>query len=96
MEKCRPEAREKVYELIDGEIEYAEWWDASRPTGSQPDSEKSVETWLLWMETYLSMARFQATKSFSKVKALENVRKVAGLAVNCMTYHETPPRKDEK
>jgi len=48
------------------------------------------------METYLSMARFQATKSFSKVKALENVRKVAGLAVNCMTYHETPPRKDEK
>lgn len=89
----RPAIRKLVYDLIDGEIEYAQHWDKMRPESSQKDADKPIEAWLLWMEEYLSRARKAATTSVDKTEALENIRKLAGLAVNCMTYHPTPARK---
>lgn len=92
----RPPKREAVYELIDGEIDYAGFWDERRAAEGKPTRDKyaTVESWICWMEEYIGRARRAATESVDKTEALATVRKVAGLAVNCMTNHpETPPRE---
>lgn len=57
------------------------------------DSNKPIESWILWMEEYLQKARQAAAGTLDQKKALENIRKVAALAVACMEYNETPPRE---
>ncbi len=94
--------RQEVYKLIDREREYQKFWDEKRKTepcggGAQLlDKDKPVESWILWMEQYLSLAREAATKSINKIAALENIRKVVAMGVACMEYNETPPRKEVK
>lgn len=91
--------RENVYKLIDGEREYQIQCDIKRArrrfgrTSTEDlDEGKSIETWILWMESNLDDARVAVTKSVDKIAALEAVRKVAALAVACMEYNETLPR----
>ena len=84
--------REEVYELIDGELKYARKWDDQRSEESLKDKDKPVESWILWMEQYLSLARQAATESLDKTKALDNLRKVTALGVACMEYNDTPIR----
>lgn len=83
----------KVIEIIDSEIEYAKKWD-TLPRGERPikDSEKPVEFWLLHMELYLRKAQ-EGCSGTDKIKALENIRKLAGLCVRCMEFNETPKRE---
>lgn len=89
-----------VSDLIEDEAEYARQWDKKREAGegagTQFDAEKSVETWILFMEYYLAEARKAAVGSFDKTEALKNIRKVAGLAMTCMIHNETPPREEKE
>lgn len=94
--------REDVYKLIDGERAYQNHWDDKRKAeaddkivggAQQLDKDKPVEAWILWMENYLLDARTAATKSLNKADALEAIRKVAALAVACMEYNDTKPRR---
>jgi len=94
--------REEVYKLISGELDYAQYWDMKRKDpgfaaklkggAKLLDKDKPVECWILWMEHYLSIARENATRLLDKTEALKFIRKVAGLAVSCMMFNETPPR----
>ena len=94
--EARPFERERVYDIIDGEIDYAKsQWDAGLKKNSWPDKDKPVECWLMWMDTYLAMAKTSTTRSADKNIALDNVRKLTGLAVNCMTYHPVRSREAE-
>jgi hypothetical protein len=84
--------REEVYKLINTEVDYAE----KRGKGNEnyaDDSKKQIETWILYMEEYLHLARKDCLKSLDKTYALENIRKIAALAVACMQHNETPSRK---
>ena len=88
--------RSEVYRLIDGEREYQQYWDRERKDFnlSERDESLPVEAWILWMEDYLQQARRAATiENRDKTVALETIRKVAALAVACMEFNETPPRK---
>ena len=95
--QIRPPEREAVYQLIDGEVEYAAHWDKQRKAAGKPtrDDYATVESWICWMEEYVAKARAAATQSIDKTEALASIRKVAGLAVNCMTHNETPARDPE-
>ena len=84
--------RKRVYELIDGEVEFAKSWD-TLPRNERPlkDSEKPVEFWLNHIGRYLRYAD-EGCKGTDKTTALENVRKIAALCVRCMENNETLPR----
>lgn len=94
----------EVYSVIDEELEYAEsYWNEQRNKihrgdvgyqyyEGQPDSEKSVETWICWMEEYLHKARTAATHSENKIEALNNIRKAIALGVTCMMHKGAPSR----
>lgn len=53
----------------------------------------SLEEWVLYMEDYLSKARSALVDAEDDVEALENIRKVAGLAVAAMQDHGAPQRE---
>jgi len=91
----RPAVREAVYQLIDSEIKYAKKWDRNRTGGIVVDEDKSVLEWLCLMFYYLNESIHAACKTYNKTVALENIRKLTGLAVNCMSYHKTPARKED-
>lgn len=85
--------RSKVYELIDGEREYqdAQWTKAGMTGTPNP---LTVGEFILLMEDYLAQARkvwIQEAKPNTMSTVL--VRKVAGIAVNCMEQHGAPSRK---
>lgn len=80
--------REDVYKLIDGERDYQD----SKPPRPEGDALTSVAAWLIYIETQLADAK--SNIYFLDVPgALEHVRKIAALAVACMEYNKTLPRK---
>ena len=85
-----------VAQRVKQEFDHAKYWDDQRPPGSQKDKDKSVETWLLWMEEYLGQARRAATLTIDKGEALKNLRRVLNLGFNCAMYHDMPGREDKK
>ena len=89
--------REDVYKLIDGEREYQKKWDAQRIEKGLPTRDKyaTVESWILWMEDYLTRARTAATNDTDKTTALEHIRKVTALGVACMENNDTSARNKE-
>jgi hypothetical protein len=91
---------EKVIEEVKAEFEYSQRWDKARIANNEPehkmDKNKPVESWILWMDEYLCRARSEATKSTDKLLALHEIRKVANLALACLTYQGCPLRLDEK
>jgi len=89
-------SREQVFHAINTERAYQEKWDQTRKEqgiNSYMDKDKPVETWVLWMEEYMSQARKRATAQFDKTAALQNIRKVCALGVACMEYHGAPERE---
>lgn len=95
--------RKDVYKLIDGELDYSkEKWTKERErvtrrgcaVMSKKNPGKDVESWILYMEHHLTKARTLASTNVDKRDALEEIRKVAGLAVRCMEYNETPERRE--
>lgn len=84
--------REDVYTLIDQERTYQQKWDAKEDPTRQKDADKSVETWISWMEVYLHQAKM-ASINVDKTETLNNLRKVLGLGVACLEYKGAPERE---
>jgi len=96
--------RKHIYDVINDEIKYGETlWKEKRAVvdkakigyeyyEAQDDKDKSVETWICWMESYLLKAREEATSSENKLEALNNIRKVVALGVACMQHKGAPTR----
>lgn len=81
--------REDVYKLIDGERGYQD----SKPPRPEGDAVTPVSAWLIYIHEHLKRANI-AIYTLNKQDALEQVRKIAALAVACMEYNNTKERKE--
>lgn len=83
--------RDDVYRLIDGERDYQ---DSLGPDRREPSElPHSVGDYLVMLDTYLRKAKDGWTNNPGVTPALEQIRKVAAIAVHCMEDHGAPPRK---
>lgn len=82
--------RESVYYLINGERDYQDNLGEDRTNGHQ----RSVGDELVLMEVYLRRAFDAWTNNPGDIRALDEIRKIAGIAVRCMENHDTPMRGD--
>lgn len=80
--------RVKVYKLIDEEKDYQNNLPSSRTDGSY----KTVGDYLTMMSAYLARAIDDWVSNPGTMEAMDEVRKIAGIAVRCMEEHETPAR----
>jgi len=78
--------RVDVYQLIDNERAYQD----TKSLGT--NSNFTVGEELVLLKSYLDLAFNAWTHNAGDVKALEEVRKVAAIAVRCMEHHPTPNR----
>jgi hypothetical protein len=85
--------RTDVYKRIDAERKYQDLrWNSALREGDVPDEEKPVAEWLNYIEYHLSKAK-DCNYHLSKNDALEELRKVAALAVRAMEIHGCPERR---
>jgi hypothetical protein len=83
--------RADVYKLIDGERDYQEGLWGSAVVHA---NELSVGDFVLMVEEYAARARKEwVGQPYPEVKALDHMRKIAGIAVRCMEIHGAPPRQ---
>lgn len=76
--------RNEVYKLIDTEREYQDKkWKGHK---------HEVGAYILLLEDYVLQARIAWVQNSGDHYALDNIRKIAGIAVHCMEEHETPAR----
>ncbi len=81
--------RDDVYNLIDGERDYQDKLSSSRTDGSS----KTVGDYLVMLDRYVRLAQDAWTDNAGCEKALDQIRKVAGIAVHCMEDHGAPARQ---
>ena len=60
--------------------------------GKDHDQKESIGDFMIYMDEYLESAKRRLTRN-SKQQALEQIRKVAALAVACMEIHGCPSRE---
>lgn len=78
--------RKEVYEIIDGEREYQETrW-------VRPQHNHSATEYLVYIDHYLKKALARVSIEEGEDGALENLRKIAALAVAAMEEHGAPRR----
>jgi len=80
--------RKRVYEIIDTERDYQENLPATRTDGR----EHTVGEFLVMGQYYLDQAIAAWTMNAGDEAALEQIRKLAGICVNCMEKHGAKPR----
>jgi hypothetical protein len=87
--------RQEVYAAIDSEREYQDRVIANDPArhDANVDADHSVGAYLTMLDSYLRKAQDAWTDHAGHDKALDIVRKIAGIAVHCMEDHGAPPRK---
>lgn len=86
-------SRKEVYAAIDTERKYQDslWPQDGRPDAPNP---LTIGEFVLLMDAYLADAKDAWRKEKKpEMKTLDIVRKVAGIAVNCMEQHGAPHRK---
>lgn len=77
--------REEVYSIIDGEREYQEYkWKGHR---------HEVGAYITILQNYVDKSRHAWTDNNGDEKALEEIRKIAAIAVSCMEEHGVNKRK---
>jgi hypothetical protein len=83
--------RNTVYAAIDSEREYQDRvWSENAPTDPRP---LSIGKDILLIEEYVTKARLAWSKEMRpELGALEQIRKIAGIAVRCMENHGAPKR----
>lgn len=87
-------ARTEVYTAIDSERAYQDdlWRDPAHREHTNP---LSIGEFLLLIEEYTMKARKDwSEESKPEFNALHGIRKIAGIAVNCMEQHGAPQRKE--
>jgi hypothetical protein len=85
--------RAVVYAVIDGERDYQEAGKGNAQRHPDADKAMTPGEFILCMEKCLSDARDAWYKPQGGQASLEFVRKVAGLAVQCMELHGAPRRQ---
>lgn len=89
--------REDVYHLIDGERNYQDGrWNEKTTTSK---GLHSPTEFLVYMKDYIEEALHHLSRNpeqTAKPFALNNIRKIAGMAVSCMEQHGAPERTPEK
>ena len=78
--------RTEIYKLIDGEREYQE---ARWPSLYH---DHSATEYLVYIRDYTEEALHRVSRDWDESFALENMRKIAALAVACMERHGSPGR----
>ena len=87
-------SRQEVYAVIDGERAYQDDIIANNPTRHDAtDHQHPVGSFLTMMDTYLRRAQDAWTDKAGHDPALEVIRKIAAIAVQCMERHGAPPRE---
>lgn len=81
--------RKTIYQVIDGERDYQD----ALPPSRTDYSEKTVLGYLVMFDTYLRRAIDGWTLNPDNAEALDNIRKLAGIAVHCMEKHGAPRRQ---
>lgn len=85
--------RTDVYKLIDGEREYQEWrWEIGIREDGIHDENKPPAEWLNYIKFHLEQAEI-TNYELSKADTMEEIRKIAALAVRAMEIHGCTPRK---
>jgi hypothetical protein len=83
--------RAQVYALIDGERDYQ---DSLGPDRREPvEVPHSTGEYLVMLDTYLRKAKDAWTNTAGDRAALDQIRKIAGIAVHCMEDNGAPPRE---
>ncbi len=87
--------RYQVYEAIDGERAYQDNIIAKDPArhDATVDADHSVGAYLTMLDAYVRKAQDAWTDHGGHDKALDVIRKIAGIAVHCMEDHGAPHRK---
>lgn len=80
--------REDVYKLIDSERAYQHTLPPNRTIGFS----KTVGEYITMLHHYMNKLDEAWTCNAGDEKALEVMRKIAGIAVHCMEDHGAPPR----
>jgi hypothetical protein len=81
--------RQEVYKLIDGERDYQEkLWN---PDGDRLDDYNNPGDFLIYIKRYLDEA-FRVNNPETPNATMDNVRKIAGLAVAAMEIFNAPSR----
>ncbi len=84
--------RQEVYEAIDSEREYQDslWPDHG---GALTGNPLTIGEFVLLLQEYVSQARGEWTiEPKPEINTLNVMRKIAGIAVNCMEQHGAPKR----
>jgi hypothetical protein len=85
--------RKQVYHCIDTERDYQDlMWSNELRVDDVSDEEKSVSEWVNYCEYHLNKAKVEIYH-LHKDNALEELRKVAALAVRCMEIHGCKERE---
>ena len=85
--------RTDVYKLIGGEREYQEWrWKKNLREDYVPDEDKAPAEWLNYIKFHLERAEI-TNYQLSKSDTMEEIRKIAALAVRAMEIHGCEPRQ---
>lgn len=88
--------REEVYRAIDTERDYQDRkWPNGQLQGEPPKANPlKIGEFILLLSEYTDRARYCWTiEKAPEVEALNFIRKVAGIAVNCMEQHGAPKRQ---
>lgn len=85
--------RKIVFSAIDSERDYQDslWPEKHDPSVA---NQMSIGDFILLIEEYASRARKDWTEEYApEMDALNGIRKIAGIAVNCMEQHGAPQRE---
>ena len=88
--------RERVYLAIDSERSYQDHLKEDRtsnPTDGTRSIDHTVGDFSIMMQQYMNELAEAWTKNPGDMPALHVMRKIAGIAVNCMEQHGAPLRK---
>lgn len=88
--------RERVYLAIDSERSYQDYLKKDRtsnPTDGTRSIDHTVGDFVTMLQHYQNELTAAWTQNPGDMSALHTIRKIAGIAVNCMEQHGAPLRK---
>lgn len=85
--------RKEIYKRIDGERDYQDvMWTPRRALNGVKDEEKPPAEWITYIEHHLQQAK-KNVYYLNDNLVMDELRKVAALAVRCMELHGCPERE---
>jgi len=81
--------RKEIYSILDGERDFQD----SKWGGKQNDNYHEVESWVLYMQHYLTKAINRVSTEKGTQGGLDELRKVVALGIACFEVHGVPERK---